>query len=213
MIIVDEIVDGSSRVLVWRIDEDYDTLLSFHPDSFEMDEAARNRFKSVSRRLEWLAVRVLLYKALGRNVLISYASDGAPLLPPSEGMNISISHTIRRYGDNLRGYAAIILSPDYNVGIDIEMINQRVDRVKSKFIRDDEVSVTNISSMIHWSAKESLYKLLRHEGLDFINDLFIHPFEEKDCGVICADEYITNNRVHVRYWVSDDYVMTTCHYR
>lgn len=207
MTIIDETVDDV-RVLVWRIEEDYESLLALHPCPDSIDKEVKGRFRSKSRQLEWLAARVLLCRALGKYVTIMYDDDGAPLLPDAENMNISISHTLHRQGEQLNGYVAIILSGMHRVGIDIEMISEKVDRVKSRFVREDEHSVSNISNMIHWSAKETLFKLLRHEGADFLKDMFIHPFQEQNEGVIYADEYISGKTIPVKYWVYDDFVMT-----
>lgn len=79
----------------------------------------------------------------------------------NNGLNISISHT--------RGYIAIILSETKNVGIDIEYVSDRVEKISSRFMREDESADDIISLLVHWCAKETLYKLFSSEHLDFMN--------------------------------------------
>ncbi|MCC8155573.1 MAG: siderophore biosynthesis protein, partial [Tannerellaceae bacterium] len=95
---------------VWKIEETIEELLAYFSDttpffSFLNSKAPENRKK------EWLACRILLNQLLGREVLISYHSTGAPY-PEDLSCYISFSHT--------KGYVAVIWHPDYPVGIDIE---------------------------------------------------------------------------------------------
>lgn len=83
-----------------------------------------------------------------------------------EGYHISISHTL--------GYVAVILSRDYEVGVDIEYVSDRVNRISSRFLRDDEVFADTTDKLIAWCAKETMYKLFSSEHLA-LKDIKVDP--------------------------------------
>jgi len=87
--------------------------------------------------------------------------DGRPYLT-DRSFNVSISHT--------RNHAAILIHPSKNVGIDIEEISDRVYRVASKFVSQDEYIDPHhekIHLLLHWSAKETMFKLLEESEIRF----------------------------------------------
>ena len=101
--------------------------------------------RSESRRKEVLAVYGLLF-AMTDNPYLRIEHDDLSR-PVIDGYHVSISHT--------RGYAALLLSTRHKVAIDIEFISNRVERVASKFIRNDEVADSLYAKLIHWSAKDN----------------------------------------------------------
>ena len=121
--------ENGIRHAVWEVCETTEQFLTLLPDGNRWYKEANDRFKSESRIKEWIAVRVLLYHLMGKNAKISYKENGAPYL---EGSNneISISHT--------KGYVCIALSENYRVGIDIERVANKVERVKDRFINECE---------------------------------------------------------------------------
>ena len=181
MIYYDKQIDGI-RVVVWHVTEEYEELLSMLPDADSVQNEAEQQFSSEFRRVEWTAVRVLLYTVLDRQVHINYNDQGAPLLPDYEGLHISISHT--------KGFVAIALSESDVVGIDVEQIERldttnqfddkekmpRVEKVRSRFMGNDEYAETIVGMLLHWSAKETVFKVLGREGVDFHDDLKVQPF-------------------------------------
>lgn len=114
-------------------------------------------FKSSARRQEYVCERALLREMTGNEVILFHNEDGKPML--ESNYNISISHT--------RGYVAIILSEKKEVGIDIEYVSDRVKKISSHFMRQDEIANDIDSLLIHWCAKEAIYKLFSSEHLDF----------------------------------------------
>ena len=195
---------------VWKVDETADELLSMlpHTDAYRQEV---QRFASENRRLEWLAVRVLFYVLSGEEKCIAYLPNGRPYLTDTS-KHISISHT--------KGYVAIILgeSPLAGVGIDIEHYGERVHRVADRFIRDDEAipfyKDTDIwALLLHWSAKETVYKCLDKTEVDFREHLRVVPFVPDDKGAFGVYEYKTPRRQYyvVRYLLQSDFVLTwTC---
>ena len=100
---------------------------------------------------------------LGYKPLVEHNEDGKPMI---EGYHISISHTL--------GYVAVILSRDYEVGVDIEYVSDRVNRISSRFVRDDEVFADTKDKLIAWCAKETMYKLFSSEHLA-LKDIKVDP--------------------------------------
>lgn len=121
------------------------------------------------RKHEWLSVRVLLKALCGEEKEIAYYSSGRPYLKDGSRY-ISISHT--------RGYVAVALHSSCEVGMDIEQYGTRVRKVASRFIRSDEEPAMMegdevYALLLHWSAKEALFKLMGVEEVDFIRHLRI----------------------------------------
>ena len=117
-------------------------------------------------------------------------------LGSSKKSQISISHT--------RGYAALILSDDSEVGIDIEYRSDRVERIASRFIRPDEKAETTDEKLLLWSAKEAVYKLFSEDNLMFF-DMRTLSIDE---GVVRMENIKRNIVVDVHYAFTADYVLT-----
>ncbi len=115
--------------------------------------------------------------------------DGSPYLDDGKN-NISISHT--------KNYAAILLHESAAVGVDIETRSERVIKmpVNSFLIRNILIRTKNCTQLLHWSAKESLFKLMNEQGIDFKQHLHIHPFIPGNKGMIAATE--TKTEQHSR---------------
>jgi len=99
------------------------------------------------------------------------------------------------------------------VGIDIEEISERVHNVASKFISEDEFideSQKSVHRLLHWSAKETLFKLMDVEEIDFKKHLRLDKFIPAKKGIITAQETKTNkkSRFNIFYEVHPTYVLT-----
>ncbi len=190
---------------IWQMDETPEELwsmLDYHADYVSFISQIRTEH----RKKEWLAVRVLLKELLGEETLIAYSPNGAPYLPDKD-VNISISHT--------KGYVAVILSDVAPVGIDIEYRNDRILKIKRKFINPDEedsIDKKNEAAhlLIYWCAKEALFKMIGKEGVDFRDHLHITPFLYSHSGYLTATETRTlEKKVYSLYYsVYPDFVLT-----
>jgi 4'-phosphopantetheinyl transferase EntD len=161
-----------------------------------------------SRRREWLSVRLLLKNLTGEEKEIGYLPSGKPYLADNS-YHISISHT--------KGYVAVILHPTKEVAIDIEHLSPRVEKIRSRFMSEEEernLSPDNplIHLMLHWSAKECLFKRINQEEVEFQTQLHIHPFEPRSevWDSFAASETHTEagGIFTVHYYVSKKYVLT-----
>jgi len=156
---------------IWKMEETREELLQLFPGHrrSEADTYLRN-IRSERRSIEWLSTRLMLLDLLGKEQLILNRKDGSPYLDDGKN-NISISHT--------KDYAAILLHETSAVGVDIETRSERVIKIAGKFISDEEYidpAQKIVHQLLHWSAKESLFKLMNEQGIDFKQHLHIHPF-------------------------------------
>ena len=196
---------GDLLVGVWKVDETIEQLRSmFH--QFSIYEESFMRFSAEKRKQEWLAVRVLLKELCGEEKEIAYLPSGKPYLEDGSAF-VSFSHT--------SGYVAVALHPSAEVGVDIEQYGTRVQRVASRFIREDEkVSVESgdeiYALLLHWSAKETMFKLMKDEAVDFIKHLHILPFVPEESGTFHACEYRSGQEQEflIHYDTHPDYVLT-----
>lgn len=189
---------------IWRMDETLDEL-QVALSSVVLWEEALSRFSSLQRRQEWLSVRLLLRHLLQEDKQICYLPSGKPRLA-DDSRCISISHT--------KGYVAVIVGRR-EVGIDIERYAMRVHKVVSRFMRPDEIvsayrNDETWSMLLHWSAKEVMFKCLDAEGVDFCRHLHIRPFVVQEQGRMEACEYRTGQRrlFSIDYRIYPDFVLT-----
>jgi len=165
--------DSMIDVGIWHITEPEEEL-RFIFNKRNPDLQSVDSFKNESRRKQWIACRILLADLLNDgDAEIIYNEAGKPFIRNSTH-HISISHS----GD----FAAIAFSQTHPVGIDIEKIRDRVERVAERFMSDAEIqSVGNENRLeklhIYWGAKESLYKLAGRPEMDFKKDITIHSFD------------------------------------
>ena len=122
------------------------------------------KIKSLQRKNEFIGVRQLRNQLIP-NKPILYNSNGKPLVNKCEN-HISVSHSSKNI------CLAISKSP---LGIDIEGIDERVLRIKTKYVNIEDKKHYQYNSVedltILWTIKECLYKLYDIKGLSFKNDI------------------------------------------
>ncbi|MDR1644874.1 MAG: 4'-phosphopantetheinyl transferase superfamily protein [Tannerellaceae bacterium] len=173
---------------VWKIEESPDELLSRL--TLPANRLLPMEMHGVNRIREWLAVRVLLKELLGEELLIAYDPNGAPYLPDRR-IHIGISHT--------KGYAAVVLSEQHPVSIDIEYPNDRVRRVRRRFMNPEEEAMIDPAHeaehlLLCWCAKETLYKIIGRREVDILRHLHLAPFAFGPSGSLVATEMRTPAR-------------------
>ena len=171
-----------------------------------------SQITSENRKKEWLTVRVLLKEMLGKEKEILYTSTGKPYLPDNS-YQISISHT--------KGFVAIALHPEMKIGIDIEHISPRIQKIRSRFMNKKEEANLNkeheeIHLLLHWSAKESMFKILDEQDVDFKTYLYVNPFKPVLNNLSCFSAYETKTEaqhVFTGYYLANfHYVLTIVYF-
>jgi Phosphopantetheinyl transferase len=191
---------------VWKIEEPLNTLLALLPDTRRACyEHELRRFTSERRQMEWLSVRVLLHLILGEDKQIDYSLTGKPYLTDNSFF-IGISHT--------KGYAALIAGSKAPVGIDIEQYGKRVHKVSERYIRPDEQiepyqGDTTWSLLLHWSAKETVFKCMENADAD-LRKLCLSHFNPQKEGNFQVREHVTEQQAvfPVGYRIFPDFVLT-----
>jgi len=175
--------NGQTRVALWKIEEAAEELLSFLPSRLQerYGKEAQIRFKSATRRNEWLAVRVLAHQVFGLSAPIAYKPTDVPFIPRTP-IYISISHCPH--------FAALALS-EHPVGIDLELEGPRALRIKSKFLTQEETQTVfrdslpltkEFAATAAWTAKEAAFKFFAHKTpLNLIQEAVITSFSETGC--------------------------------
>lgn len=174
--------DNDFSIVVWKSVEPMNDLLR-NASLNHVEFAEWNSFKSETRKREWLTVRnalqILVPGANGSSIY--YDSNGKPQLFEEGFISISHSHE----------YIALMKSSKSEIGVDIEIINERIVKLSRKFLNDEEkldVTTENQLEKLHamWGAKEVLYKIHSIGDIDFKKDFFVHPFEYKSPGELSA---------------------------
>lgn len=211
MPIVKQFRNKELLVSVWKMDEPEEELYELLGSSSKrIRKECNQRFCGEARKKEWLSVRVLLSQLLGENVEVGYRTNGEPFLVGSEN-KVSISHT--------RGYVAVAISTFYHVGIDIEIFSHRVDGVTEKIMVPSEMGPEELISesqtwysLLVWSIKESVYKCLDIDLLDYKKGILVTPFNLMHEGVIKVQYSNCNYHypLYAHYMCLEDSVLTWC---
>jgi len=201
MLYFKDYITGTTLLGIWKLEESRVELLSM----LSCHEWIQNIYsvKAESRILEILTARILLKELTGEEKEVYYNDSGKPFLTDGS-YHISVSHT--------KGYVAVAINREKHIGLDIEYISDKIRRVQSRVISDSEyIDKDNelIHLLLHWSAKEAMFKFLDVEGVDFIRNLFISRFTPEKEGSFDASETRTRKRYEFKayYKVAEEFVI------
>ena len=128
--------------------------------------------------------------------MIGHAASGQPLL---RGYHVGVTHT--------KGYAALMLSKSCDVACDIEHFSDRVERIKSKFLRKDEKADDLDSLLVHWCSKETVYKLFPEDNLQF-SQMRVGPFCTMSDWACEVENMKRGEKVRVDFELTMQFVLT-----
>ncbi len=182
------IKNDKSSIGIWHLDENSGMLkqmLNYY-GSYQIPP----HYSHQRRICEWYAVRLILHEMLpDKRFELRYDEYGKPFLTEPEGF-VSISHS--------HGYVGVMYHKNSNCGFDMEMINERIEKISTKFLRDDEIMIVGKDderlhkTFVVWSAKEVMYKIYGKKSLDFKTNLRILPFNFKQQGNVQGQLIIDN---------------------
>lgn len=192
---------------IWRMEESLNEI-EIILDKSDYIQEARSRFSNPEKQREFLAVRLLLQTLLGSNKIVGYRESGKPYLLDGSYF-ISISHT--------KNYVAVLYHTSLEVGVDIERMSNRVLSLRHRFISPEDISAIlpeqePVASLLQWSAKEAVYKLLDWHALDFKEQMRILPFEvlPEGCFNMKVSYQQKKRDFQVNYFTHPDFVFTWC---
>jgi 4'-phosphopantetheinyl transferase len=199
-------VDSDTEFALWRIEEDADTLYK-QLQLNEEEKAFVEQLANGKRNLHWLSTRVLLRTMLNTSEYIDCKIDahGKPYLA-NLPYHISFSHSF--------DYAAVMISRTQPVGIDIEQIKQKVERIAHKFMKPDEMAFLDPEQKIEhlyvcWCAKEAVYKCYGQKEVSFLDNITIDAFDNVAQGSLDAhlrkDDIALDYRVNYLHY--EDYMI------
>lgn len=164
------------------------------------------KIKHTHRIFEILATHYLIHQYTGTTVCMAYHPGGKPFLPDSK-LEISVTHT-----KNLVGVAFSTTGP---IGIDMEYLSERIDRISSRFMSDGEIQNTQhpagiIHRMVYWTMKESMLKLQGDRHLDFRKQLVINNFDLSKTGETLAHIQDAENQSNClnRFFIEGELVVS-----
>ncbi len=194
-------------IAIWEISESADELYN----QLQLNQNEKNYYESLhkgKRHMHWLGSRVLLRTLLDTNLYIDCQLDenNKPYLVnfPYE---ISITHS--------NEMAAVIIYKNKKVGLDIEKISAKIQRIKHRFLSTDELAFIkpdfeNEQLYVCWGIKESLFKLYGKGNLPFIKGIKIKPFDylslKKIKAEINTNEY--QQQYEINYFKFNEFMLT-----
>ena len=162
---------AQTQLLVWSIDESLDELYS----NLVLTDQSKFRIQSMKSDLHqraYLSVRQLLLLLGYADADLVYDASGKPHLRDGKYISISHSHQL-----------AVVLVSDQAVGVDVELIREKVAKIGPKFCSSElqflNPNLTNELERltIIWGAKEAVFKIVNLEGISFKHHIFVSPFE------------------------------------
>ena len=178
-----------------------------------------------TRQAQWLAGRALIHALINNlpapappNLVVHNDATGRPWLAgDARGLVVSLSHS--------GAWVAAVLAQGGRVGVDVEIIRDKAQRLASKFLNEIEwtdaqaatqasPATTSAYYTLLWSAKETLYKLAAQRGIIFKEQLLLAAFVPHEAGEIPAT--LALNGVQTRHCIcysqpAPGYVLTYCH--
>ncbi len=192
-----------AHIAIWRLTEDLPTLLALWGDA----ALPAHYYKATAekRRREIVATALLMRQHYGCDVTLQHAANGAPIVEDGE---ISISHSAT--------HIAIATHDTRRVGVDIETIGNRAERVMSRFMAPQEIAAlptdaieiaTNITqrcAAIHmiWSVKEAVFKI-HPTAVEFCEDIILTPITHLPSGVTTAQLTACNITLQAQYTIHE----------
>jgi phosphopantetheine--protein transferase-like protein len=191
-------INDTTKAGIWHIEEREEFFLTKVPLKKDVSHP--------HKRLQHLAGRSLLPALFSDFPLeeILIADTRKPFLE-NEKYHFSISHC----GD----YAAAVASSKKRVGVDIELITSKIERVKHKFLSPEELSfaehhkpVSEMLSMltVMWSMKEAVFKWYGQGEMDFIKHMEIEPFVFNNEGGTVEVQFVKDGKkilqLHYRHF-------------
>ena len=204
MPLIYKIVQEHFQLGIWEIAEEEDFFV------------AKLGFSSVHqshmKKLQYLASRLILLElnpSFNSSKVDTWSQDKPLYFQNLFFFNVSHSGN----------FAAAILSTKKNVGVDMELISQRIKAIKKRFLNVHELELlqtcdsayeTAVISLF-WSVKEAVLKWMGITSFDYLNDLTILGFNTADYGIIEVNlRNFQQTTVNVQYFKKGNYWVAFC---
>jgi siderophore (surfactin) biosynthesis regulatory protein len=180
MPIFKEIISEQTQILIWKYSEEEEFSADLISDEKEFENLKQ---KSPKRLIEKQMVRQMLKKIMP-NHKIKYYENGQPYLEPFDKF-VSVSHSFP--------YAVLAIS-EKKIGVDIEQMKDRIDKIKHKFLHPTEIDwLGRVESGVGyltaiWCIKEALFKIHSSKQWSFkefyvVDEFLLNQFSKIKCKV------------------------------
>lgn len=185
-----EDINTQHRWGIWEIAENEAELLNIcELNTSELSYLLR--IKHPKKRLEHLAGRaaakcLIRLHGMKQPTIINNHAGRPQVL--NHDIEISISHSNK--------YAAAIVSNECKVGIDIQLIEEKLRVVAPRILSYSELKCAKSSLehlSVYWGAKEALYKLTQKEGIDLSEHLAVKDFDYQGKGNFIGGIVLANH--------------------
>ena len=130
------------------------------------------------KKKEWASARMAIYEAL-QSLQIPYPGFFKDEHGKSQTMAgagyVSLTHT--------QGFAAAIFHQNTPVGIDMDVIREKILSIGPRFLARAELDFLEKDPLHYtmaWSAKESIFKCQGKKGVSFRENILLEPFSPSD---------------------------------
>ncbi len=190
-------INKKTKIGIWEINE---------PESYFLsDVSAQKEIKHPVKRLQHLAGRKLLKTLVPAFPVekIEINICGKPYLR-DKSYHFSITHSGK--------YAAVIVSEEDNVGIDLEKVSPKIKRLAGRFLSDLEYEQMTDNDTVYtlcWSAKETIYKWLGRKDANIRKNIRVEPFHIREEGemMVSVDCDGFKHRLDANYECMGDFVL------
>ena len=185
MPILKEIILEQTQILIWKYSEEEKFSADLISDEKEFENLKQ---KSPKRLIEKQMVRQMLKKIMP-NHKIKYYENGQPYLEPFDKF-VSVSHSFPH---------AVLAISEKKIGVDIEQVKDRIDKIKLKFLHPKEIDwLGRVESGIEhltaiWCIKEALFKIHSSKQWSFkefyvVDEFLLDKFSKIKCKVFDRDK-------------------------
>ena len=164
------IINEKTKIKLWKV-------MIGELNTKELNSDEKNLLKLKKNNIlreQFLATRKVLALE-NTDYKITYNNNGKPSLNSKYNISISHSHEI----------AAVAISDNSNIGIDVQLKENKIFNIQNKFLNKSEKSnigddpTVDILTMV-WASKESIYKAIGLKGVSFSENIKIDKVIEKD---------------------------------
>jgi len=164
------IINDKTKIKLWKV-------ITGELNTEELNSDEKNLLKLKKNNIlreQFLATRKVLALE-NSDYKITYNNNGKPSLNSKYNISISHSHEI----------AAIAISDNFNIGIDVQLRENKIFNIQHKFLNKSEKlnigddPTVDILTMV-WTSKESIYKAIGLKGISFSENIKIDKVTEKD---------------------------------
>lgn len=172
-------------------------------ESFGCNLSKLHSIKNLKRKVEWLSIRKLLQIPFDQAVDIVYNQQHKPFIKGAP-LSLSISHSFERVG--------IYLKDSEPIGLDIQKVTDKIQRIKHKFLNNEEQDNLNIRETetltIYWSLKEAAFKAYGINNIYLKDNIHILKYEAEGGIAVCKVQKDFYNEIfHLRFQLKDNYAL------